>query len=206
MQKLSCKNPTHYPKFLMYYDRLHRLFRLLYSINCTNYFVNIYFILYILNKINMDLTNSQITQVVLETEMMNYFSLQQFLSQLMESKFLTTYKESDREYYSLTQKGLEILEYFLSRIPEDLTNKIDEYVTLNRQSLLSDTEVKSSFIQQNNNEFIVNLRVIENQSNLIDLNLNVSSEKQAQQICDNWKNNASYMYAEIIDLLIKENH
>ena len=43
-------------------------------------------ILYILDKINMDLTNSQITQVVLETEMMNYFSLQQFLSQLMESK------------------------------------------------------------------------------------------------------------------------
>lgn len=130
-------------------------------------------ILYILDKINMDLTNSQITQVVLETEMMNYFSLQQFLSQLMESKFLTTYKESDREYYSLTQKGLEILEYFLSRIPEDLTKKIDEYVALNKQSLLSDTEVKSSFIQQNNNEFIVNLRVIENQSNLIDLNLNV---------------------------------
>ena len=157
-------------------------------------------ILYILDKINMDLTNSQITQVVLETEMMNYFSLQQFLSQLMESKFLTTYKESDREYYSLTQ------EYFLSRIPEDLTKKIDEYVALNKQSLLSDTEVKSSFIQQNNNEFIVNLRVIENQSNLIDLNLNVSSEKQAQQICNNWKNNASYMYAEIIDLLIKENH
>lgn len=163
-------------------------------------------ILYILEKINMDLTNSQITQVVLETEMMNYFSLQQFLSQLMESKFLTTYKESDREYYSLTQKGLEILEYFLSRISEDVTKKIDEYISVNKKSLLSDTEVKSSFIQQNDNEFIVNLKVIENQSNLIDLNLNVSSEKQAQKICNNWKRNASYMYAEIIDLLIKEDH
>ena len=54
-------------------------------------------ILYILNKINMDLTNSQITQVVLDTEVINYFSLQQFLSQLMESKFLTTYKDSNRE-------------------------------------------------------------------------------------------------------------
>ena len=163
-------------------------------------------ILYILDKINMDLTNSQITQVVLETEMMNYFSLQQFLSQLMESKFLTTYKESDREYYSLTQKGLEILEYFLSRISEDVTKKIDEYISLNKKNLLSDTEVKSSFIQQNDNEFIVNLKVIENQSNLIDLNLNVSSEKQAQKIGNNWKRNASYMYAEIIDLLIKEDH
>ena len=56
-------------------------------------------ILYILEKINMDLTNSQITQVVLETEVMNYFSLQQFLAQLMESKFLTIYEDSNKEYY-----------------------------------------------------------------------------------------------------------
>ena len=163
-------------------------------------------ILYILDKINMDLTNSQITQVVLETEMMNYFSLQQLLSQLMESKFLITYKDSDREYYSLTQKGIETLEYFLSRIPENSTKKVDEYILNNKENLLADTQVKSSFVKQSDNEFIVNLRVIENQCNLIDLNLNVSSEKQAQQICNNWKKNASYMYAEIIDLLIKEDH
>lgn len=163
-------------------------------------------ILYILDKIKMDLTNSQITQVVLETEMMNYFSLQQILSQLMESKFLTTYKDSNREYYSLTQKGLETLEYFLSRIPENATKKIDEYIVTNKENLLADTQVKSSYVKQSDNEFIVNLRVIENQSNLIDLNLNVSSEKQAKHICNNWKNNASYMYAEVIDLLIRDNH
>ena len=163
-------------------------------------------ILYILDKINMDLTNSQITQVVLETEMMNYFSLQQLLSQLMESKFLIIYKDSDREYYSLTQKGIETLEYFLSRIPENSTKKVDEYILTNKENLLADTQVKSSFVKQSDNEFIVNLRVIENQCNLIDLNLNVSSEKQAQLICNNWKNNASYMYAEVIDLLIRNNH
>lgn len=163
-------------------------------------------ILYVLNKINMDLTNSQITQVVLETEIMNYFSLQQFLSQLMESKFLTTYKESDREYYSITQKGLEILEYFLGRISDNITTKIDDYITFNKENLLSDTQVKSSFVKQSDREFIVNLKVIENQSNLIDLNLNVSSEKQAKLICNNWKKNASYMYAEIIDLLIRDNN
>ena len=73
---------------------------------------------------------------------------------------------------------------------------------LNKENLLADTQVKSSFVRQSDNEYIVNLRVIENQSNLIDLNLNVSSEKQAKLICDNWKKNASYMYAEVIDLLI----
>ena len=161
-------------------------------------------ILYILDKINMDLTNSQITQVVLETEMMNYFSLQQILSQLMDSKFIKLYKDSGREYYCLTQKGLETLEYFLNRIPESYAKKIDEYIKNNKESLLADTQVKSSFVKQSENEFIVNLRVIENQSNLIDLNLNVSSEKQAKQICNNWNNNASNMYAEVINLLITE--
>ena len=158
-------------------------------------------ILYILDKINMDLTNSQITQVVLETEMMNYFSLQQILSQLMDSKFIKLYKDSGREYYCLTQKGLETLEYFLTRIPQDYASKIDKYIKNNKESLLADTQVKSSFVKQSENEFIVNLRVIENQSNLIDLNLNVSSEKQANHICNNWKKNASHMYAEVINLL-----
>ncbi|TQY42062.1 DUF4364 family protein, partial [Clostridioides difficile] len=96
-------------------------------------------ILYILEKIKMDLTNSQITQVVLETEMMNYFSLQQLLSQLMESKFLTTYKDSDREYYALTQRGVESLEYFFNRIPTSVTEKIDKYIDSNKENLLADT-------------------------------------------------------------------
>lgn len=159
-------------------------------------------ILYVLEKAKMDLTNSQITQVILETEIMNYFSLQQFLSQLMDAKFLKIYEDSNREYYTLTQKGIETLNYFLSRIPSQITEKLDEYIKLNKENLLADTQVKSSFVKQSDNEYIVNLRVIENQSNLIDLNLNVSSEKQAKLICDNWKKNASYMYAEIIELLI----
>ena len=158
-------------------------------------------ILYILYKIKMDLTNSQITQVVLETEMMNYFSFQQLLSQLMESKFLKIYKDSDKEYYCLTQKGLETLESLMLKIPIDSANKVDHYIKLNKESLLAETQVKSSFVKQSENEFIVNLRVIENQSNLIDLNLNVSSEKQANHICNNWKKNASHMYAEVINLL-----
>ena len=142
----------------------------------------------------------------LETDMMNYFSLQQILSQLMDSKFIKPYKDSGREYYCLTQKGLETLEYFLNRIPESYAIKIDEYIKNNKESLLADTQVKSSFVKQSENEFIVNLRVIENQSNLIDLNLNVSSEKQAKQICNNWNNNASNMYAEVINLLIRDIH
>ena len=162
-------------------------------------------ILYIMNKMNVDLTNSQITQIVLETEVMNYFSFQQFLSELIESKFLNIYKEDDREYYRLTQRGLEMLEYFLPKVNDNLL-KINDYIKKNKERILSETEVKATFKKENEREFIVNLRVIENNSDLINLNVNVSSEKQAMLICKNWKNNASYIYAEIIQSLISENH
>ena len=162
-------------------------------------------ILYIMNKMNVDLTNSQITLIVLETEVMNYFSFQQFLSELIESKFLNIYKEDDREYYRLTQRGLEMLEYFLPKV-NDNSLKINDYIKKNKERILSETEVKATFKKENEREFIVNLRVIENNSDLINLNVNVSSEKQAMLICKNWKNNASYIYAEIIQSLISENH
>jgi predicted transcriptional regulator len=159
-------------------------------------------ILYILDKIKMDLTNSQITQLIMETELMNYFSLQEFLSQLIESNFVQIYNESNKELYSLTTKGIQALEYFLGRIPQDIKDKIDIYTIQNKDQILNDTQVKSDFIKVSDNEFIVSLKVIENQTNLIDLNLNVSSNKQAKLICDNWKNNASHLYADIIQLLI----
>jgi DNA-binding PadR family transcriptional regulator len=154
----------------------------------------------------MDLTNSQITQVVLETEMLNYFSLQQNLSQLMESKFVKIYKKNEREYYALTQKGLETLECFFIRIPQTVIDKVDSYLENKGSELLNKTQITSDFVKQSENEYLVNLRVIENQSDLIDLNLNVSSEKQAEQICYNWENNASRMYADIIDMLSNANY
>ena len=75
-------------------------------------------------------------------------------------------------------------------------------IKINQFALNNEFSVESSTIKIK----IVNLRVIENQSNLIDLNLNVSSEKQAKQICNNWNNNASNMYAEVINLLIRDIH
>ena len=159
-------------------------------------------ILYMLDKIKMDLTNSQITQFIMETELMNYFSLQEFLSQLIESKFIEVYNESNKEFYTLTNNGMQALEYFLGRIPQDIKDRIDIYVTQNKNQILNETQVKSDFVKVSDNEFIVSLKVIENETNLIDLNLSVSSNKQAKLICDNWKNNASHVYADIIQLLI----
>ena len=166
--------------------------------------VNKLVLLYILKKIEIDLTNSQITQVVMENEIMNYFSLQQFLSELIQSNFLKTYKEDFKEYYSLTKKSVQTLEYFISRIPSDLKENLDKYISTNKEKVLKETQVKCNYSKLSDNEFIVNLKVIENQIPLINIDLNVASTKQAKLICDNWKKNAPNLYGDIIQVLIQK--
>ena len=55
-------------------------------------------ILYILDKINMDLTNSQMTQVVLETDIMNYFLC---IHQFFEHKILVFCLRSTLKFLGL---------------------------------------------------------------------------------------------------------
>ncbi|KXZ40296.1 protein of unknown function [Alkalithermobacter thermoalcaliphilus JW-YL-7 = DSM 7308] len=166
--------------------------------------VNKLLILYILDKMEIPLTNSQITQVIMENEFVDYFSLQQFISELVQSNFIKILNEEGKDYYSLTEKSIEALEYFISRIPEDMKEKIDKYVLENKENILKETQIKSNFYKKGPDEFVVNLKVIEKHIELINIDLNVPSNKQAKLICDNWKKNAPDIYGEIIQLLIKK--
>lgn len=160
-------------------------------------------ILYILNKIEMALTNSQLTQIVMENEIMNYFALQQFILELEEGHFTNHFVEDNKDYMHITHDGLKMLEFFMARIPEDLKDRVDKYIETSKEIILKEMQIKSDYLKKNDNEFIVNLKVIENQSYLINIDLNVASKEQAKSICDNWKQNAENLYGEIIEVLIK---
>ena len=51
-------------------------------------------ILYILNKIDKPVNNDELLQLVLSAQDMNYFYFQQFLLDLLENKYIETYKEN----------------------------------------------------------------------------------------------------------------
>ncbi|WDU82172.1 DUF4364 family protein [Caloramator sp. Dgby_cultured_2] len=75
-------------------------------------------ILYILNKIDTPITNSSLTQIVLENNLINYFSLQQYISELIESGFIEINKEINKQLLRISLKGKRTLEFFIDRIPE----------------------------------------------------------------------------------------
>ena len=84
-------------------------------------------LLYLLNKIQKPVTNDVLLKLVTNITDINYFYFQQFLLDLIDSRYVASYvKEGDKEtIYEITREGKEILELTQDIIPGIIKLKID---------------------------------------------------------------------------------
>ena len=64
-------------------------------------------ILYMLNQVEYPLTNTQITNFILEKEYTNYFTVQEILSDLISSQLITAESTHNNTRYRITPYGQE---------------------------------------------------------------------------------------------------
>lgn len=164
-------------------------------------------ILYILNKIDKPVNNDELLQLVLSIEDMNYFYFQQFLLDLLENKYIETYKpdEHSEQIYRLTQSGKETLELTKDLIPGIIKLKIDSTIKGELQDIEEEISIISEFTPEDDGGFIVTCKVIENNKTIFEVSASAASREQAKFISDNWKENAIDIYPSMINLLIKPN-
>lgn len=160
-------------------------------------------VLYLLSQIKIPLSLSQITQIVLERGYTDYFSMQQYLNELLDSSLIAKTQENHVSYFDISEKGLQTLEFFVSRIPVSIRNELDHFIATNWRKLRSELDVFAEYIPHKEHEYIVHCKITENDSVLIELNVNVASKKQAIKMCDSWKSNSSDLYSEILQVLSK---
>lgn len=161
-------------------------------------------ILYILDNAEIPMNNSEITQFLLENNYMNYFLAQQFISELVSSKFIEFSTRDGQEYYHLSNAGRDTLSFFNDRIPQSLKDEVNKRYQKKKEELVKESQIVGNYYKKSESEYIVNLKVIEKDINLFSMSLNVVSNKQAKMICNNWKENPHEIYKKIIDLLIDE--
>lgn len=166
--------------------------------------INKLVVLYLLAKAKMPLSLSQITQTILERAYTDYFSLQQYLAEMVEADFVDQEKESHVSWFSITGKGLETLGFFESRIPISIRTELDSFIEHNWRTLRNEMEITAEYVCEKENEYIVHCQANEDDSVLIELKVNVATEKQANELCENWRTNATSLYGEILGLLAKE--
>lgn len=161
-------------------------------------------LLYILKKIDMPVTNAFITQIVLENNLINYFSLQQYLSELISSAMIKDSKDDRTHELSLTKLGNDTLTFFPERIPKKKKEIIDEYLEVHLIGIKNELEITGEYEPVSDNNFMVYLKLHGNKGPLIEIKLPASSNNEAKEICSNWKANSSSYYPIIIELLKKK--
>ncbi len=162
------------------------------------------YILYILNKMQLPLTNGQITNIFIENDILDYFSLQEYLHQLNEAELIMMKPKNNLDLYSLSDKGKLALNYFNNRIDSDKKDSLDLFVLENKENILRDREVKTEVKKLADGQFDVKLEILDNNRPYISVSLNVPTNKTANIIAENWKNNTSNIYSSIIETLIKK--
>ena len=162
-------------------------------------------ILYILDKVDFPLTNAQVSSFILEKEYTNYFSIQQAVSELINSELITCETIRNSSYYRLTSAGRETLEFFNHDISDAIKNDILQYLKENKYELREEVSTIADYHEEKKDEFIARCMVRERGSIIVDVSLNVPTEEEASRICNSWREKSQEVYAYLMKTLMSGN-
>ena len=160
-------------------------------------------LLYILSKAGMPLSNVQIVRLTMESKLLNYFFIQQFLSELVEKKYVVCYSSEDARLYEITHEGKQVLAYFENLIPASIRYKVDCSIKKNLLEIKNEISVSADCIPKNEEEYDVRCVIKEGTTTLLELTLYAGSKEHARSIASIWEKHAFELYPKIIELLTK---
>ena len=97
------------------------------------------------------------------------------------------------------------MNYFISRISEDVKSEINTYVRENSKRIRAEYAVTANYFPELNGDFLVKCGLCDDSgATLMEISVSVVSKNQAQNICRNWRKNVNQYYREFLSSLAKE--
>ena len=155
-------------------------------------------ILYFLNKSKQDITNAVLSDFILEHGYTNYFSIQETLAALTEDEMITAEQTQTSSYYSITEKGKEILNLFCNKLPKDTMHQIDNYLKEHNIQMVESTFTRTDYKKVSPDEYLIQCKVMERGNLLFETALSVSTEKDAMEACRRFKQKSDAIYSFLL--------
>jgi len=160
-------------------------------------------ILYMLNKLDCKLTNSQLSQFFVTNKYTDYFNIQQTLSELVSSGFIDKFVIRNTSYYAITSEGYEALTFFKNQIPKGAMDDINAFLETNKFELKNEVGTIADYYKHTTGDYIAHCQIMEGKSLLYELSISVPSEEEAKQVCDNWRLASEEIYAFVMKTLLQ---
>ncbi len=159
--------------------------------------------LFIIDSFKMPVPNSFIVDTLMLQPFINYFDLEEQLSELESQEFVTYYIEDSDRFYTLTKKGTEALEFFGVRIPKTVRERLLHTIKLKIKELKNALSIRADYERINDIEYKVSLGISEGNYDMFCVSLSVGDEIMAKKMCAAFKNDPQALYSEFLSVLTK---
>ena len=161
--------------------------------------------LYMLNKVNFPLTNAQLSGFFQEKGYTSYIAFQQVLTELEEAHLISYETIRNTYYYNITKDGTDTISFFVNKIPVEVIDDMDIFLMDNKYEMRNEVSTTADFFHSaNQQDFLVNCKIKEGNSMIMEINLTVPSEDVAEIMCSNWRSASQDVYLAVMKRLMGE--
>lgn len=158
-------------------------------------------ILFLLDKVSFPLTQSQVSEFILDKGYTDYLTLQQVLAELIENNLLTTSKSLHRTQLIITPEGRDTLGFFESRISDTIKQEIKDYLREHSLDLRNEISVVSDYYKNVQGEYDALISAKDRDTTLVEIKLSVPTPQMAEAICENWRERNQEVYEMLTKML-----
>lgn len=172
--------------------------------NTTTLAENKVLILYILNRIDKDIKQDDLFQIITSINQINYFYFKQLLTDLIDSNLVGTYTKEEESVIKITSDGKNAYTLTKDVLPGIMKLKADNIFEKEFHMIEQAASISAEFIPKNENDYTIKCKVIEDNETIFEVKTFVGSRDRAKRIVDNWNKNANKIYPKILNLLLDD--
>lgn len=159
-------------------------------------------IMYMIEVTKAPLSNSDISDYILEKGYTDSIKLQVAISELIDDKMINASSMLNRTYLTLTKEGQETIQSLESRISPSIRSEIYEYL-LSKASELNEKHSLQTSYSEVPGGYKADMVAKDKDGELFSLTLTFPTESLAVSACENFKKTSSGIYSYLISQLMK---
>ena len=146
-------------------------------------------------------TELQLLQFLFENDLLNYFDMMFALGDLCDRGQAVRMKKNTGYLYQVTDAGKEALELFGGRVPMSLKTLLAETENEWKARFRQESQSQQQIVQTDRGEYELNLKVVEQDMDMMALTVSLPTQQMAQQLANRWPRKAARIYAEVFRML-----
>ena len=159
-------------------------------------------VLYMLENADFSLTNSQVSDFILNTGYTDFLTLQMVISQLTDSGMITTNRMHNRTFLSITSEGKETIDCLEKRLSQPIRSDIRKYLSDNSIRLKNELSIRSGYSQKSNGDYETELIACDKKGELINIKMTVPTQHLAISVCEKWEQKKEEIYGYLTKTLL----